>query len=63
MTGDSAAPRDGPPPARIDVSGWLIDEGRAHFGRLVGRAVAPDGSLLVGDDTNGVIYRISYSSE
>lgn len=42
------------------VSGWLIEGGRAHFGRLMGLAVARDGSLLVGDDANGVIYRISY---
>ncbi len=43
------------------VSGWLIEGGRAHFGRLMGIAQAADGSLLVGDDTNGVIYRISYA--
>jgi glucose/arabinose dehydrogenase len=42
------------------VSGWLIEGGRAHFGRLMGLAQAADGSLLVGDDSNGVIYRISY---
>jgi glucose/arabinose dehydrogenase len=42
------------------VSGWLLEGGRAHFGRLMGLAQAADGSLLVGDDTNGVIYRISY---
>jgi glucose/arabinose dehydrogenase len=42
------------------VSGWLLDDGRAHFGRLTGIAVARDGSLLVSDDSNGVIYRISY---
>ncbi len=43
------------------VSGWLLDNGRAHFGRLVGTAVAVDGSLLLTDDANGVIYRISHS--
>ena len=32
----------------------------AHFARLAGLAVACDGSLLVGDDTNGVIYRVRY---
>jgi glucose/arabinose dehydrogenase len=42
------------------VSGWLIEDGRAHFGRLMGLAEAADGSLLVGDDSNGVIYRIAY---
>jgi glucose/arabinose dehydrogenase len=42
------------------VGGWLIDNGRAHFGRLMGMAQARDGSLFVGDDENGVIYRITY---
>lgn len=32
-----------------------------HRGRLAGMAQAPDGALLVADDTNGVIYRISYT--
>jgi glucose/arabinose dehydrogenase len=43
------------------VSGWLTDNGRAHFGRLMGATQASDGSLLVGDDTNGIIYRIAYT--
>jgi glucose/arabinose dehydrogenase len=42
------------------VSGWLI-EGPSHFGRPCGLAIAKDGSLIVGDDTLGVIYRISYT--
>jgi glucose/arabinose dehydrogenase len=45
------------------VGGWLIENGRAHFGRLMGIAQAGDGALLVGDDTNGVIYRIAYGGE
>ncbi|KQR45742.1 sorbosone dehydrogenase family protein [Acidovorax sp. Leaf160] len=32
----------------------------AQFGRLAGLAVARDGSLLVAEDQNGVIYRVSY---
>lgn len=50
-------------PAGVEpfVSGWLIEDGRAHFGRLMGLAEAADGSLLVGDDENGVIYRVSYA--
>jgi glucose/arabinose dehydrogenase len=32
----------------------------AQFGRLAGLAVLPDGSLLVAEDQNGVIYRVSY---
>jgi glucose/arabinose dehydrogenase len=42
------------------VGGWLVENGRAHFGRLMGIAQAGDGALLVGDDTNGVIYRIAF---
>jgi len=50
-------------PVRIDdfLTGFLVDNNRAHFGRLVGVAVHTDGSLLVSDDTNGVIYRIKRS--
>jgi glucose/arabinose dehydrogenase len=49
-------------PARIVdfVSGFLIEEGRAHFGRPAGIAVAADGALLFTDDTNGVLYRASH---
>lgn len=49
-------------PVRFDdfLTGFLINNNKAHFGRLVGVAVHPDGSLLVSDDTNGVIYRISH---
>lgn len=48
-------------PERIEpfMTGFLVDGGRAHMGRPVGLAVAKDGALLVGDDTNGVIYRVS----
>lgn len=42
------------------ATGWLLDGGRAHFGRLMGLALAHDGSLIVGDDANGVLYRIDY---
>ena len=45
------------------LTGFLIDaetDQPKHFGRLAGLAVLPDGSLLVSDDTNGVIYRVSY---
>jgi Raf kinase inhibitor-like YbhB/YbcL family protein len=43
------------------VSGFLTDAGKTHFARPVGLAVAKDGSLLMADDGNGVIYRISYA--
>lgn len=48
-------------PVRFDdfLSGFLVNNNQAHFGRLVGVAVHTDGSLLVSDDTNGVIYRVS----
>ncbi len=45
------------------VSGWLLDDGAGQFGRVAGLAVAPDGSLLVTDDSNGVIYRVTYTGD
>jgi glucose/arabinose dehydrogenase len=41
------------------VTGFLIEDGTATFGRPAGIAVAPDGSLLFSDDTSGAIYRVS----
>lgn len=45
------------------AQGWLTQQGEdwVHYGRLAGLAQASDGSLLVSDDTNGIIYRISYT--
>lgn len=40
------------------AEGWLRDE--SAWGRPADVLVAPDGSLLVSDDTAGAIYRISY---
>jgi glucose/arabinose dehydrogenase len=40
------------------VTGFLIEDGRAEFGRLAGITVAPDGALLFTDDENGSIYRV-----
>lgn len=45
------------------VSGWLINAGPAQittWGRPAGVTVAPDGSLLVADDANGRIFRVTY---
>ena len=42
------------------VSGFLVDDNQAQFGRVVGLAPYPDGSVLISDDTSGVIYRLSY---
>jgi glucose/arabinose dehydrogenase len=55
---------DGGKPLKIEpfVTGWLVDDGGgkwSHLGRLAGCAFAIDGSLLVSDDANGVIYRIT----
>ena len=48
-------------PVRIDnfLTGFLVNNNRSQFGRPVGVAVHTDGSLLVSDDNNGVIYRIA----
>ena len=52
---------DGGKPQRIEpfLTGFLLDGGQRHFGRPVGVAIANDGALLVGDDVNGVIYRVA----
>lgn len=48
-------------PVRFEdfLTGFLVNNNKAHFARPVGLAVHTDGSLLVSDDTNGVIYRVS----
>ncbi len=50
-------------PTRFEefLTGFLVDNNRSHFARPVGIAQHSDGSLLVSDDTNGVIYRIAYA--
>jgi glucose/arabinose dehydrogenase len=45
------------------MTGFLIENGAAHFGRLAGVAQAPYGSLFVAEDTNGVIYRVSWTGK
>ncbi|MGV3599751.1 MAG: PQQ-dependent sugar dehydrogenase [Dyadobacter fermentans] len=49
-------------PVRFEdfVTGFIVNNNKAHFGRLVGLAVHSDGSLLFSDDTNGVVYRVSH---
>jgi glucose/arabinose dehydrogenase len=50
---------DGVPVGASDfATGWQ-DESGARWGRPAGIVVAPDGSLIVSDDTNGLLYRIS----
>jgi glucose/arabinose dehydrogenase len=55
--------RDGAP-ERFEpfLRGFLRrEDGRwTTFGRPCGLAVARDGALLVGDDANGVVYRVAY---
>ncbi len=41
------------------ISGWLTDEGKV-LGRPTDILQMPDGSLLIADDTLGVIYRVEY---
>lgn len=43
------------------LSGFLLEDGLRHFGRVAGLLVLQDGSLLVSEDTGGVIYRVSYN--
>ena len=49
-------------PVRFEdfVSGFLVEGGKAHFGRPAGLALTKDGALLISDDTGGVIYRVSH---
>lgn len=54
--------RDGRPTAITDfLTGFLAADGRSYFARPAGVAVARDGALLVSDDTNGMIYRVSHA--
>lgn len=41
------------------VTGFLVDNNRSQFGRPVGIATLPDGSVIFSEDNNGVIYRVS----
>ena len=47
------------------ATGWLEGEGEkwSQYGRLAGCAMAKDGSLLITDDKNGIIYRIAYDAK
>jgi glucose/arabinose dehydrogenase len=42
------------------LTGFLVDNNTSEFGRPVGIAQYIDGSLLISDDVNGIIYRIYY---
>jgi glucose/arabinose dehydrogenase len=50
---------DGVPVAARDFAiGWQDASGE-RWGRPAGVVVAPDGSLIVSDDSNGLLYRFS----
>ncbi|QNE32943.1 YbhB/YbcL family Raf kinase inhibitor-like protein [Sphingomonas sp. NBWT7] len=42
------------------VTGFMSRDGNSHYGRPCGVAVMADGSILLSDDANGIIYRITY---
>jgi glucose/arabinose dehydrogenase len=44
------------------LTGFLRNKGHSQLGRPAGLAFTKDGSLLVSDDSAGVIYRISYEN-
>ena len=46
-------------PSRDILSGFLAPDERSSFGRPVGVALGPDGSLLVADDVGNVIWRVT----
>lgn len=52
--------KDGKPGAKAEtfVTGWLAKDKKSIFGRPAGLLVLADGSLLISDDLNGVIYRV-----
>jgi glucose/arabinose dehydrogenase/Cu/Zn superoxide dismutase len=51
-------------PYRVEdfITGFLTRNGQSLIGRPAGLVVANDGSLLVSDDANGAIYRVSYGN-
>lgn len=46
-------------PARDILSGFLAPDEKESYGRPVGVALGPDGSLLVADDVGDVIWRVT----
>ncbi|RYG24952.1 YbhB/YbcL family Raf kinase inhibitor-like protein [bacterium] len=49
------------------ITGWVLNafsrREAQRFGRPCGLATMPDGSLLIGDDDQGMLYRVSYAKE
>ncbi len=53
-----------PVKAEAFLTGFLVEGGSSGWGRFArpfGVAVMPDGSLLVGEEQNGMIYRVSHA--
>jgi glucose/arabinose dehydrogenase len=46
-------------PPRDILTGFLAPDERASYGRPVGLAIGPDGSVLVADDVGDVIWRVT----
>jgi glucose/arabinose dehydrogenase len=44
------------------LTGFVVDE-RSVWGRPVGVATAHDGALLVSEDGNGTLWRVSYKNQ
>jgi glucose/arabinose dehydrogenase len=42
------------------ATGWQAPDG-SRWGRPTGVIVAPDGSLIISDDSSGALYRIAYT--
>jgi glucose/arabinose dehydrogenase len=45
------------------AEGWLNNDTGEYLGRPVDVAMLKDGSLLVSDDQDGAVYRISYAAK
>ena len=54
--------QNGQPMGFVDfLGGFLAADGKTHFGTPAGLAVDRDGSLLISDDSTGLIYRVRYA--
>jgi len=55
--------KDGRPTGEYEdfMTGFIVDNDSV-WGRPAGVAVAPDGALLVSDDANGTIFRVTYQA-
>jgi glucose/arabinose dehydrogenase len=58
--------KNGKPSGPVEdfLTGFIADESKAQvYGRPVGVAVLPDGSLLVADDAGNTVWRVSYGDK